>query len=233
MERYKRFLEWTRTLAVFVAVFIAELVLKGLENYAMPLWATTLALGITAIISLHVAEAGLVRLVEAAPFLRRLIFAHQWIEGLWFDEVVGENHFALVTISTVEGELRVCGEQFDEHGAITATWESCAAVLEGSTLRTIYRSPQFYNGPPTETSGMSTYVFTGRPGHAPDFYSGSFVDAAEGGRRCQIRGARIKEQALIRQLMNRESRRAELVELARTHLNSPKELPVKHLSAKV
>jgi hypothetical protein len=232
MERYKRFLEWTRTLAVFSAVFAADLVLKRVEDQGFSLLATTFILGLVAIVSLHVAEAVAVRVIEAAPWLRRLVLANQWVEGIWIDEVVGENHFALVTMSTEGGEVKVRGEQFDVDGAITATWESCASVLEGNTLRTIYRSPQFYKGQPSETSGMSTYVFTGRPGQAPEFYSGSFIDAAAGGRNCQLRGARINDRKLIGRLMSDVSRRAELINLAQTHMSLPKAHVQKHIAAK-
>jgi hypothetical protein len=207
MKRHEQFIEWARMLVVFSAVFITDYILEHLKDHNLPATLGTIILGLVAIGSLQVSEWLVLNAIERATWLKRLMFGEQWIEGVWFDEVVGHDHYALVTISFQKGEPHVHGEQFDIRGRVNTTWESTAAVLDGQTMRTIYRSPQFIGGELREISGYSTYVFQASPGRCPEFYSGSFWDIERDGRQCQIRGHRIVDVLTLSELADEKTRR--------------------------
>lgn len=215
MQRYQHFVDWVRLLALFTAVFVADLFLRQLEHYHVSSMLIALLLGISVIVCLHIAELVAVRLAEDISWIKRWLLGPEWIEGVWFDEVIGQDHFALLSISLVEGTINVRGEQFDTRGTVTATWESTASAKDGNTLVTLYRSPQFLDNQLRETTGMSTYIFHGEPGQPPDFYSGFFIDSAESGRRCQLSGFRVKDAPVVRRLMDTHARRAEILSLIR------------------
>lgn len=213
MKRHEQFVEWARMLVVFSAVFITDYILEHLKDSDLPATLGTIILGLVAIGSLQVSEWLILNAIERATWLKRLMFGEQWIEGIWFDEVVGHDHYALVAISFENGQPHVHGEQFDVRGDVTTTWESTASVLDGHTMRTIYRSPQFIGGELREINGYSTYVFQARPGQCPDFYSGSFCDIERDGRQCQIRGHRITDALSLSELGDEKTRRACVVRL--------------------
>ena len=200
MDKYKRFLEWVRLLALFSAVFIAELIIKTLENTTILFMITVVVTGLIAIASMHILELLVTTLFDRAMWLRRFILGESYIEGIWIDQVIDEDLYGIITIQIRGGEISMTGEQFDGSGNITATWEDYLVSYKGNTLRGIYQAPQFRSGAPSEIHGFSTYIFHGAPGKPPNHYSGFFADASAEGRRCQLEGIRITDKAMLAKL---------------------------------
>lgn len=213
MGQYKRFIEWVRLLSLFSAVFIADLILRHLEHTKIPFLASAAFIGLMVIATMHVMELLATTVFERLGFVRRFVLGDDCIEGMWFDNVVGEDLFGLITIQFRDGGISISGEQYDAAGKITATWENYVVAFEGCTLRAIYRAPQFRGGVPSEVYGFTTYVFTGRPGKPPSFFSGFFADISGESRKCQLRGFRITDKKIMARIGKPESRREAIAEL--------------------
>src|ERR1019366_7534126 len=98
MDKYKRFLEWVRLLALFSAVFIAELIIKTLENTTILFMITVVVTGLIAIASMHILELLVTTLFDRAMWLRRFILGESYIEGIWIDQVIDEDLYGIITI---------------------------------------------------------------------------------------------------------------------------------------
>lgn len=213
MRRYHNFLEWVRLLALFSAVFLADVVLRLLEQVHAAHYVSVLVLGFCAIAVFHVTELLVTTLFERLTWLRRWVLGDEWVEGVWFDAVQGRDLFGIITIQQKEGSATVVGEQFDANGKVTATWENFVVLIEGNTMRAIYRAPQFNGAAPSELLGFTTYVFSGMPDKPPSFYNGYFADMSQDARKCQLRGYRIKDRQILKRLRDPQAKQATLLEL--------------------
>ena len=216
MKRYKHFLRWVELLALFSAVFLADVILHKLENVHAGSLTFLLVLGIITILVFHVVEYLATAAFERFDWLRRFILGADCIEGVWFDVVCGENLFGIITIDQKAGEVAVVGEQFDTAGRVTATWEDFITSIEGNTLRAVYRAPQF-GAQPSELLGFSSYVFSGTPGKPPQYYNGYFADISTGPRKCHLRGFRITDPATLQRLREPHNKTEALLKLIREH----------------
>jgi hypothetical protein len=216
VHNYERFLEWVRILALFSAIFIADLIIKSLEHTKVPFAGAAALTGLLAIAAMHVIELLVTTTFDRAIWLRRVILGDEYIEGVWFDTVVGQGLYGLITIHIRDGKITTTGEQFDRTGRITATWEDYVVTFEGRTLRGIYRAPQFREGGPSEVYGFSTYIFSGLPGKAPNSYSGFFADSSVEARKCQLKGLKITNKQILTKLADPVARRSCLSSLMAT-----------------
>jgi len=216
MKAYKRFVDWARMLALFVAVFIADIALRSLEQAKESVCVSVVVIGIVAILVMHLVELLAVTMIERWSWLRHRIVGDACIEGVWFDTVVNEDLYGIVNIQMTTDGIRIIGEQFDSKGTTTATWEHYHTVLDGGTLRVIYRSPHFGGSTPTEVQGMAMYVFSGEPGRPPTYYNGFFVDTGYcEPRSCQLRGYRISDSSKLARLREPHTKHQVVLELLR------------------
>ena len=214
MESYIRFQEWVRIAALFGAIFIAELLLKAIESSTVPVLAAFI-LGITGIASMHVIELAVTTLFDRWEWLRRFILGGEYIEGTWVDHVVGEKLYGLIYIQIRDGKILTTGEQFDENGKVTATWENYFAHFVGNTLHNLYRAPHYNTAGVSEVQGYSVYVFHGGAGKPPQSYSGFFADTTSSGGRGQVEGFKVSSEQILRKLASPTAKYEVLVGLSK------------------
>jgi hypothetical protein len=213
MDNYKRFVEWVRLLSLFGAVFVADLVLTSLKDAQAPFLVSAIVIGLVVIATMHVLELLATYVFERIWVVRRFFLGDEHIEGAWFDNVVGKEQFGMFAIHFRDGRLFISGEQYDATGKVTATWEDYLVGFEGRTLHACYRAPQFSDKEPSEVYGFTKYVFGGKPGKPPTFFSGFFADLSGECRSCQLRGFRITDRNLLERLNMPESRSHAILEL--------------------
>ena len=143
---------------------------------------------------------------DSCPLVRKLALGDDYLEGVWIDAVTGSDLFGVISISYKDGHLRMNGEQYNTQGAVTACWDNFLINIDGRTVRTLYRAPQYGAGAPSELLGFSTYIFSGPPGKPPQRYTGYFADCSIPGARCGLRGIRITDKALLKRLSSPSER---------------------------
>lgn len=217
MRNYEHALEWIRILSLFSSVFIAESVIKNLEKHGRidKLW-LTLLIGFVAIATMHVLELVVTTLFHRSMWIKQVLLGDEYIEGVWFDIVVGKNHYGLINIHICDGRIFIVGETFNTNGDVTATFEDYMVKFEGRTLRGAYYASHFNETTPMEVRGLSTYILSGNPGEVPKYYSGFFNDIATHDNSGQVQGFKITDNKVLGNLKNPNIRKSEIMSLIKT-----------------
>lgn len=178
MKKLHTFVRGVEALALFLALWIEEWAEKYLftsKSAHLALLVVTGFVGLVVIVKL--AHSAMTHWVDHSPRLRKLILGDDYIEGFWFNKVQLSTtaRFGLLRIIVTEGGVTVHGEQFDELGKLTATWESQMADYHNNTLRYAYLVKYIGRPDTQDVYGFSDISFSKVSG-CPMQYSGRFQD---------------------------------------------------------
>ena len=209
MKRLERFIQSVKAFALFAGLYLEKYLEQHLldEKSRKPVLVTVFAfLGLIAFIK--IAEEVADFAIERWRGLRRTILGDSYIEGVWFNKVPLENPlYGLLRIEIRDGSVRVDGEQYDQHGALTASWHSEMARFDGSVLTYAYKATYSRHGKEHEAHGVSRISFA-KASHSgvPQTYNGHFHDTAGNQEPCCFTGFRI--EALIREALEKPVEKA-------------------------
>ena len=179
MKRLKTFIQTVKGFALFAGYYLEKYLEEHLmnQNTRQPILITVFAfLGLVAFIKVFEEIAKM--LVERWQGLRRIILGDDYIEGIWFNKVpVSPPLYGLLRIAIRNNSVNVDGEQYDQHGALTASWHSEMAKFDGRTLRYGYKATYSKHGADQPSHGMSGISFSKSSG-VPLTYNGHFRDTA-------------------------------------------------------
>jgi len=212
MKRYERFVNFVRILAIFGAIFLIDQLLQKFQSLNLSPFLAVTFRGISAVAVLQLAEFFTSWLFDSCSFIRRLALGDDYLEGVWIDAVPGTELLGVINISYMDGQLRMNGESYDRHGNVTACWDNFLINIDGRTVRTLYRAPQYSHGTPSELMGFSTYIFSGSPGKPPQRYTGYFADSSISYERRGLNGFRITNKSLLKRLSSPAERHHALIE---------------------
>ena len=211
MNRYERFSNFFRIMALVGAILLADILLNKLQGLNIPPVIAFTLKGISAVAVLQIAEFLSSWLFDSSSFVRRIALGTEYLEGVWLDTVTDSDLFGILNVSYRNGQLCMNGESYDLEGNVTASWDNFQINIDGRTVRALYRSPQYSDGVPSEILGFSTYIFSGPPGKAPEQYSGYFADSSSHGARCALRGFRIVDKTILKRLRSPNERQEALL----------------------
>lgn len=83
MQRFEHFLGWSRGLASFIAIFLAELIIEKLQDAKIPFVGAFLLAVIIGIVAMQLFEFAVTALFDRAKWIRRVVFGDDYIEGMW------------------------------------------------------------------------------------------------------------------------------------------------------
>lgn len=206
MKRLQNFVRGVEAFALFFALWLEQWAEQYLfKNNSAPLALLLLAAFVGLVVFVKLAQFLVTRWVDKSPTLRRLILGDDYIEGFWFNKVQTHDAalFGLLRIKVTEGGVTVHGEQYDESGRLTATWDSQMAEYHNNTLQYAYLVKYVGRSDTQDVYGFSDISFskvTGCPGQ----YTGRFQDISPIDKTANtftFVGSRVVEKPKLAHLM--------------------------------
>lgn len=181
MKRLKNFIDSVKVVVLFVGLYLQKYLEDTLFGPNPPApWRARAAVLLLLLVLIFMLGKIVEGLIDRWQILRRLILGSNDIEGVWFNKVfLDPPLYGLLRIEIKGTNVNIDGEQFDNTGAMTATWRTDMARFDDRTLHyayTVTHTP----ARPLDIRGVSEISFAkaSRTGK-PIFYNGRFQDTTE------------------------------------------------------